>query len=189
MSFIVYQIHYTVNQLYLYSGWDGRNCDIFRNGNSQGLHILLKEVACMMTICHIQMNRDKINSQGESTGSVNGKSNMRRPPSALPKTFRLLPLPTTVPAAECHMNQRSQVTAGLHWIKRKIHLDTCYRCILHFSPPIHLHLSLGIEEKFKFGPNRVDNHNQAGFGWKNEWRLRQWGSKTRSDWKMLLAWC
>lgn len=68
----------------------------------------------MMNICHIQMNRDKINSRGESADLVNSKPDMRRPPSALPKTFCLLPLPTTVPAAECHMNQRSRVTAGLH---------------------------------------------------------------------------
>lgn len=186
---IVQQIHYTVNQLYMYSDWDGKIVKFSIMGHSWSLHILPKEVICMRNICHHQMNCDKINSQGESTDSVNGEPSMRSTPPALPKTFCLLPLPTMVSAAECHMYQRSQVTAGLHWIKRKIHANTCYRCILHFSPPIHLHLSWRIEKKFKFGQNRVDNHNQAGCGWKNEQSLRQWGSKTTSDWKMLLAWC
>lgn len=40
----------------------------------------------------------------------------------------------------------------------------------------------------KFRSNRADNHNQAGFGWKNEWKLRWWRSKKRNNWKMWLAW-
>lgn len=34
--------------------------------NSQGLHILAKNIVCMMNICHIQINLDKVNSRGES---------------------------------------------------------------------------------------------------------------------------
>lgn len=104
------------------SGWEGRNADIFRYGNSRGLHILLKEVVCMMNICHVEMNHDKINSRGESKDFA--------------KDFHC-------PPQSPQQNQRSEVTAGLHWIKRKIHPDTCYRCILHFSPQIHLHLRQG----------------------------------------------
>lgn len=79
--------------MYLYSGRDGGHADIFRYGNSRGLHILLEEVVCMMNICHVQMNRDKINSPGESTEFLSGKNPTtdRHPPPALPNRHFAFP--------------------------------------------------------------------------------------------------
>lgn len=56
---------------------NGTNTDIFHYGNCQSLCMLLKKkVICMMNICHLQMNRDKINSRGESTDFVDSKPDL-----------------------------------------------------------------------------------------------------------------
>lgn len=85
---------------------DGGHTNIFRSGNSQGLHILLKEVVCMMNICHIQMNRDKINSRGESTDFLNSKPNGRHPPSLCQKEILLTAIARHCPCSRVPFESR-----------------------------------------------------------------------------------
>lgn len=160
---------------------NGTNTDIFHYGNCQSLCMLLKKkVICMMNICHLQMNRDKINSRGESTDFVDSKPDLHT------RHFAYSHCP---PLSACSRMPYEIEVVGHSRFALNQAQNTPW-CILHFSPPIHLHLRQGIEEKFKFRPNRVDNHNQASLGRRNEWRLRRWRSKKGGTiGRCLLAWC
>ena len=120
--------------------WNGRNADIFRFGSSRGLRLLLRE-------SHLH---------GEHLSHSNGSWQNKQPRGkvqtswtwdTIRQTFCAPPSPhhRTVPAAESEVAGSQQVCIE----SNAKHTRTRYRCILHFSPPIHLHLLQGIEGRFK----------------------------------------